>query len=860
MLTFSVCCTWILGENGKLGSSFCGQQLSRHRAIIPRNSRISDDPSHRIRCLESSDIPVDDLKSLTNYQQQLASDLDVSNTIEMLSQKMGTFPGVGKSPPAMKSRRISRSKEGFQDEQSLRLTQELALYGITDDEDESVLSPQERAILSLVSDSDPEDQSEESDWSKMEKSNLTIEDDSYLHEARRSQSDPREVNTIDMKNRLDMVKRRRKRLAVESGGEAMKTQFPIAPSGSDALPQDNLYGSDYRSRVERERMKKAVMFTLSRSRIINFEQERKNPNGSALTICAEQHIRERCRVPKVRRPFLGLLEAFSRVDNPQCPRCKRRTPASKLQNVGNVCNTCFSEIYVQSPPGTTSMDHSRGEEFWDKKEVRREENRAAEQVKQVLMISRGTKSDKNSEPPDSTTSDSSTRASSIDATPGNTLSTKGNMSAGHGMNGGDEPPSNHQPRFNKEWDVQASERSLRTINPIRNLVQNMDVKPNPDKKVIRLSVGDPTVYGNLRVSDSAIEQYCDLIRSAQVNGYTLSMGAQAARQAVAKRYSTEEAPLTEDDIVLTSGTSGALEIAIGCIANEGDNILLPKPGFPLFRTIAEGFGIECRYYGVNADKQWEICLDEVPKLVDERTKAIVVNNPSNPCGSVFSASHIDDLVALAGVLRLPIIADEVYADMVFSGNRFTSVGSRSRDVPVLALGGISKQFVVPGWRVGWIMIHDRGNVLSRGDIRKGIRQLTTRMLVPNTPAQHMVARLLEDAEQKAAFKRVMDELEGNAKFASDRLGRIDGIRVVQPQGAMYLMAEIDVEKMGVEDDVEFVKELFREESVFVLPGECFQAKGFVRVVFSAPREVLGRAFNRMEAFCCRRVEERRVVS
>ncbi|PXF49777.1 Tyrosine aminotransferase [Gracilariopsis chorda] len=856
MLSFSVCCTWVLGENGNVGSSFCGQQLSRHRAIVPRNPRIGDDSLCHVRCLESSDIPLEDLKSLTNYQQQLASDVDVTKSIGMLSQKMGRFPTESSIAASTKRRKSSGSKESYQDEQSLRLKQELALYNITDDDDDTNLSSEENAILSLLSDLESEEHNEENDRPQLDASNLTIKDDAYLYNARRSQSDPREVNAVDMKNRLDMVKRRRKKLAAESGEEAMKTLISIAPNDADTLSQGNLYGHDYISRVERQKMKKAAMFTLSRSRIINFEQERVNPNGCALTTCAEQHLRERCRAPKVSRPFVGLLEAFWRVDNPQCPRCKRRTPVSKLQNVANICNTCFSEIYVQSPPGTTSMDLSRGEEFWDKKQVCQEEKRAVEQVKQVLMMSREVKSGQNS---GSQSSTSSARASSIDATAGNPLSTKGDMNAGHGMNGGNEPPSSHQPRFNKEWDVQASDRSLRTINPIRNLVQNIDVKPNPDKNVIRLSVGDPTVYGNLRVSDSAIEQYCDLIRSAQVNGYTLSMGAQAARQAVAKRYSTVEAPLTEDDIVLTCGTSGALEIAIGCIANEGDNILLPKPGFPLFRTIAEGFGIECRYYGVNADKQWEMCLDEVPKLVDERTKAIVVNNPSNPCGSVFSASHIDDLVALAGVLRLPIIADEVYADMVFSGNKFTSIGSRSRDVPVLALGGISKQFVVPGWRVGWIMIHDRGNVLSRGDVRKGIRQLTTRMLVPNTPAQHMVARLLEDAEQNAAFKQVMHELEENAKFASDRLGRIDGIRVVKPQGAMYLMAEIEVEKMGVEDDLEFVKELLREESVFVLPGQCFQAKGFVRVVFSAPRDVLARAFDRMEAFCTRRVGQNNVV-
>lgn len=167
------------------------------------------------------------------------------------------------------------------------------------------------------------------------------------------------------------------------------------------------------------------------------------------------------------------------------------------------------------------------------------------------------------------------------------------------------------------------------------------------------------------------------------------------------------------DVIIASGCSGAIDLCITALANEGDNILLPRPGFPLYQTLAESKGIECKYYDLIPEKNWEVAIDHLRSLADNRTKCIVVNNPSNPCGSVYSRSHLQSVLKLADSLKIPIIADEIYADMAFKPYDFISLASLSQTVPILSVGGLAKRYLVPGWRVGWILIHDRNNIFSQ---------------------------------------------------------------------------------------------------------------------------------------------------
>lgn len=197
-----------------------------------------------------------------------------------------------------------------------------------------------------------------------------------------------------------------------------------------------------------------------------------------------------------------------------------------------------------------------------------------------------------------------------------------------------------------EWTtVPAAARALRTTNPIRAIVDNLKSPPNPNKEVISLSIGDPTLFGNFQPPTEIIDEFTRVLRDSKHNGYPPSVGYQSARDAIAKHYSIPEAPVTAADVIICSGCSGAIEMCISGLADEGQNILLPKPGFSLYQTVAEARGIEVRYYDLLPDRGWEADLDHVRSLIDSKTALLLVNNPSNPCGSNYSEQHLRDIVA-----------------------------------------------------------------------------------------------------------------------------------------------------------------------------------------------------------------------
>lgn len=264
--------------------------------------------------------------------------------------------------------------------------------------------------------------------------------------------------------------------------------------------------------------------------------------------------------------------------------------------------------------------------------------------------------------------------------------------------------------------------SLRTINPIRQIVDTLVIPPNATKSFISLALGDPTLFGNLRIPVACLDSITTHLHSYKANGYGPSIGLLSARQAIAKMYTHKDAVITAKDVVVTSGCSDALNICIGVLCDEGTNILLPRPGFSLYETLASSKGVECRFYDLVAERSWEADLEMMEALVDDKTRAILVNNPSNPCGSVYSKEHLLDIIAFARRHNLPLIADEIYADMVFKGQTFYSMASLSQDVPVLTCGGIAKRYLVPGWRVGWIYVYDPTSVLDK--IREGIVNLS----------------------------------------------------------------------------------------------------------------------------------------
>ncbi|KAJ2819108.1 hypothetical protein IWW50_005577, partial [Coemansia erecta] len=303
------------------------------------------------------------------------------------------------------------------------------------------------------------------------------------------------------------------------------------------------------------------------------------------------------------------------------------------------------------------------------------------------------------------------------------------------------------------------------------------------------------------------------------------------------------------DVVMASGCSGAVEMAISVLCNEGQNILLPRPGFCLYNTVAGSRNIEARLYNLVAERNWEVDIEHMESLIDSNTAAILINNPSNPCGSNFTKAHLQAILGVCERRKIPLISDEIYADMVFDGQVFTPTATLTSTVPILTLGGLAKQWLIPGWRIGWVLVHDRNNAFSQ--VRQGLFALSTLINGPCAPIQAAIPKIFNEVPE-SYLPALNKQLETHARILETELAKAPGIEVISPQGAMYVMVKIDLESFSdIADDADFCHKLKWEENVEILPGECFAYPGTARLVITPPQDKLQAATERIRAFCNR---------
>ncbi|VDL69495.1 unnamed protein product [Nippostrongylus brasiliensis] len=406
-------------------------------------------------------------------------------------------------------------------------------------------------------------------------------------------------------------------------------------------------------------------------------------------------------------------------------------------------------------------------------------------------------------------------------------------------------------RGKMEWaPLPQSAHAANTVNPIRKIADAVAVEPNPDKTPIKMHLGDPSLTGRLPPSPIAVQALEEAVRSHKHDGYGPAVGEQAAREAVAQRYSHPAAPITANDVILASGCSHALQIAIEGIANPGDNILIPHPGFPLYSTLSKPHGIEDRAYKLDMKNGGLIDLEYMESLIDERTRAVIINNPGNPTGIVFPKEHLEDILKLASRYQLVIIADEIYGDLTYDGAVFHPLATLSPKVPIITCDGIAKRWMVPGWRLGWLIVHDRFRVLS--EVRKGLVALSQKIVGPCALVQGALPKiLLETPEEYFEYNRQV--ISKNANAVCRVLKGVKGVHCLKPHGAMYMMISIDKTIYG--DDVQFASSLIQEESVYCLPGAAFSSPGWIRLVITHGEEMTEEAAMRIREFCERRRTE-----
>ncbi|XP_050247655.1 probable aminotransferase TAT2 isoform X2 [Quercus robur] len=347
------------------------------------------------------------------------------------------------------------------------------------------------------------------------------------------------------------------------------------------------------------------------------------------------------------------------------------------------------------------------------------------------------------------------------------------------------------------------------------LMQNI----TSNKRVISLGMGDPSAYSCFHTTHVAQDSVVDALQSDKFNGYAPTVGLPQTRRAIAE-YLSRDLPykLSSDDVFITSGCTQAIDVSLAMLAHPGANILLPRPGFPIYELCAGFRHLEVRYVDLLPDKGWEVDLDAVDALVDHNTVALVVINPGNPCGNVYSYEHLKKIAETAKKHKILIIADEVYGHLAFGKNPFVPMGVFGSEVPVLTLGSLSKRWIVPGWRLGWFVTSDPSGMYREPKTVERIKKYFDILGGPATFIQAAVPHILEQTDE-AFFKKTINLLKNASDILCDTIKEIPCITCpLKPEGSMAVMVKLNISLLeDISDDIDFCFKLAKEESVVILP-------------------------------------------
>jgi alanine-synthesizing transaminase len=379
------------------------------------------------------------------------------------------------------------------------------------------------------------------------------------------------------------------------------------------------------------------------------------------------------------------------------------------------------------------------------------------------------------------------------------------------------------------------------VYAIRNIVAEAKKVEESGRRVRYLNIGDPIPFG-FRTPPHLIEAVNRAMADGH-NGYTPSPGIPAAREAAAAELSSRGMPTTADRVVITSGTSEGIELALQALIDPGMEVLVPVPTYPLYTAVLAKLGAKAAYYRTDPARGWLPDLDHVRALISERTRALVVIDPNNPTGSVYPPEVRRALIELAERHNLPILADEVYGDLAYDGP-VPSLASLNPDAAIVSFSSLSKAYLAPGWRAGWLAA---GRSERLDDLLGAIKKLADGRLCANGPMQHaIVAALTGDRSHQARFR---EELKLRAELTASRINAIPGMSCVAPVAAFYAMPRVELPPGRT--DEEYVLGLLRSTGVLCVYGSGFglpREQGFMRIVFLASPAELSGVYDAMAEF------------
>ena len=365
-------------------------------------------------------------------------------------------------------------------------------------------------------------------------------------------------------------------------------------------------------------------------------------------------------------------------------------------------------------------------------------------------------------------------------------------------------------------------------------------------KIIKLNIGNPAPFG----FEAPEEIIVDVIRNLQASeGYCDSQGLLSARTAVVQHYQLQGIDITEpDDIWLGNGVSELIQQALQAMLDNGNEVLIPSPDYPLWTAATSLAGGSPVHYRCSEESGWLPDLDDIAAKITDRTKAIVVINPNNPTGAVYPASTLRAIADLAQRHGLVVMADEIYDKILYDDAIHTTFGSIAPDVFTLTFNGLSKAYRLAGFRSGWMVV--TGPRAHASSYLEGISVLANMRLCANVPAQHAIQTALGGRQSVRDLVLPGGRLREQRDTALAALREIPGVTCVTPKGALYVFPRLDSEVYPIRDDQQFVLDLLRAQHVLLVQGSGFNwpEPDHLRIVTLPRSDDLADAIGRLGAF------------
>ncbi len=365
-------------------------------------------------------------------------------------------------------------------------------------------------------------------------------------------------------------------------------------------------------------------------------------------------------------------------------------------------------------------------------------------------------------------------------------------------------------------------------------------------KILKLNIGNPSPFG----FDAPEEIVHDMIHNVPISqGYSDSKGLFSGRKAVMQYCQTKGIMDADiDDIYLGNGVSELIVMSMQALLNNGDEVLIPAPDYPLWTAAVSLSSGTPVHYLCDEQSDWYPDIDDIKSKITRNTRGIVIINPNNPTGALYPKEVLEELIEIARQHNLILFSDEIYDKIVYDGETHVSTASLADDVLFVTFNGLSKSYRVAGFRAGWMVI--TGDKAHAQDYIEGIELLASMRLCSNVPGQHAIQTALGGYQSINELVAPEGRLCKQRDLAYDMITAIPGISCVKPKGAMYLFPKMDIDRYHIVDDEKMVLDLLLQERILVVHGRAFNWPNtdHFRIVFLPREDELTMAIKRIEHF------------